>query len=457
MNESTYKKIQDIVGPENCIRKGGAMACYGYDASAAAGKPDAVAFPRNAREVSDLLVLANEDGFPVTPRGSGTGTTGGCIAARGGLVLVTTRMNRILDIDTDNLVAHVEPGVMTGAFHAAVEARGLYYPPDPASSDYATLGGNLGECAGGPRAVKYGVTRDYVLGLEAVIGTGEIIRTGVQTAKGVVGYDLTRLLVGSEGTLGIITKVILRLLPRPETVRTMVVLFSDMAPAAETVSDIIRRGLVPRTIEFMDRASIRCVSDRIELPLPPGAGALLIIESDGTPDEADRTIRQLGAVCGKHGALKTIIAETPAEAEALWQARKALSPAMYQYGPDKMNEDIVVPRSRIPDMLGYVETLQAETGLTMICFGHAGDGNIHFHIMLDKSVAPDLEKARMAVGRVFDKTLALGGSISGEHGVGLSKQPYLSKEIGGVEQRLMKQIKQVFDPGGILNPGKIFP
>jgi glycolate oxidase len=365
-------------------------------------------------------------------------------------------MNRIIDIDTDNLVAHVEPGVMTGAFHAAVEEKGLYYPPDPASGAYATLGGNLGECAGGPRAVKYGVTRDYVLGLEAVIGSGEIIRTGVQTVKGVVGYDLTRLLVGSEGTLGIITKIILRLVPRPEAVRTMVALFPDMGPAAETVSEIIRKGLIPRTIEFLDRASIRCVSDRVDLPLPPETGALLIIESDGTPDEAERAIRRLRDVCRNRGALDTIIAGTRTEAEALWQARKALSPAMYQYGPDKMNEDIVVPRSRIPEMLRYIETLQAETGLTMICFGHAGDGNIHFHIMLDKSVAADLEKARTAVGNVFDKTLALGGSISGEHGVGLSKQPYLSKEIGEVEQRLMKQIKHVFDPGGILNPGKIF-
>jgi len=457
MDENTFRKIQQIVGPAHCERDPEAVACYGYDASDAAGLPDAVAFPQNAREISDLVSLAGEAGFPVTPRGSGTGTTGGCIAVRGGLVLVTTRMNRILKIDTNNLVAHVEPGVMTGSLHAAVEEKGLYYPPDPASAAYSTLGGNLGECAGGLRAVKYGVTRDYVLGLEAVIGSGEIIRTGVQTAKGVVGYDLTRLLVGSEGTLGIITKIILRLLPRPEAVRTMLALFRDMAPAAETVSEIIRRGLIPRTIEFMDRASIRCVAGRIDLSLPPETGALLIIESDGTPDEADRTIRRLGDVCRDRGALETVIAGTEAEAETLWQARKSLSSAMYQYGPDKMNEDIVVPRSKIPDMLRYIEGLQKETGLTMISFGHAGDGNIHFHIMLDKSVVADLKKARAAVGKVFDKALALGGSISGEHGIGLSKQPYLSKEIGEVEQRLMKQIKKVFDPRGVLNPGKIFP
>ena len=457
MNENTYEKILEMVGKDHFLREKNAMACYGYDASACPYLPDAVAFPKNAREISSLVTLANNVGFPIIPRGSGTGTTGGCLAVQGGLVIVTTRMNRILDIDTDNLVAHTEPGVMTGAFHAAVEAKGLYYPPDPSSADYSTLGGNLAECAGGPRAVKYGVTRDYVLGLEAVIGTGEIIRTGVQTVKGEVGYDLTRLMVGSEGTLGIITRVTLRLLPKPEAVRTMIAVFAGMRQAAETVSEIIRKGLLPRTIEFLDRPSIRCVSEHIELPLPPEAGALLIIETDGTHEEANQAITRLSALCNDRKALKTIIASTRAEAENLWQARKALSPAMYQYGPDKINEDIVVPRSKIPDMLQYVESLQAETGLTMICFGHAGDGNIHFHIMLDKSVAEDLKKAEAAVDKVFDHTLALGGTISGEHGVGLSKQPYISKEIGGVEQTLMKQIKKVFDPGGILNPGKIFP
>ena len=457
MDETIQERIIDIVGADHFLEEGDAMACYGYDASAIPYSPDAVVFPQNAREISALVTLANDNDFPIVARGSGTGTTGGCLAVQGGLVLVTTRMDKILDIDTDNLVAQVEPGVMTGALHTAVEAKGLYYPPDPSSATYSTIGGNLAECAGGPRAVKYGVTRDYVLGLEAVIGTGEIIRTGVKTVKGVVGYDLTRLLVGSEGTLGIITRITLRLLPKPETVRTMIAEFADIRRAAETVSEIIRKGLIPRTIEFLDRASIRCVSDRIDLPLSPEAGALLILETDGTDEEADRDISRLANLCKVRNALATTIAGTPAEAENLWQARKALSPAMYRYGPDKLNEDIVVPRSKIPDMLQYVETLQAETGLTMICFGHAGDGNIHFHIMLDKSVAADLEKGKQAVNKVFDKTLALGGTISGEHGVGLSKQPYLSKEVGRVEQTLMKQIKQVFDPKGILNPGKIFP
>ena len=314
----------------------------------------------------------------------------------------------------------------------------------------------MAECAGGPGAVKYGVTRDYVLGLEAVIGSGEIIETGVQTVKGVVGYDLTRLMVGSEGTLGIITRIILRLLPKPETVRTMVALFGSMHLAAQTVSGIIRQGIIPRTIEFMDRASLACVRNEIDLNLPENADALLLIETDGTQAAANRAINQLKDLCLAQQALDVIIAETDAQATQLWQARKSLSSAMYQYGPDKMNEDIVVPRSKIPDMIRKIEMLQAETGLTMINFGHAGDGNIHVHIMLDKSIPEQVKKAEAAIEKVFDITLAMGGTLSGEHGVGIAKRPYISKEIGSVEQAIMKKIKQVFDPKGLLNPGKIF-
>ena len=457
MDDALHRNIARIVGKQHCFRNAADMDCYGYDASAWQHRPDVVAFPGTAREVAALITLAHTHGLPVTPRGSGTGTTGGCLPAMGGLVVATRRLNRILDIDARNLVAHVEPGVLTGTLQAACAAQGLYYPPDPASAAYATIGGNLAECAGGPGAVKYGVTRDYVLGLEAVIGTGECIRTGVQTVKGVVGYDLTRLLVGSEGTLGIITRATLRLVPKPEAVGTMAAVFEHMRQGAETVSDIIRKGIVPRTIEFLDNPSVACIRDKIPFAIPPRTGALLLIEADGTTEEVKRAMEGVNAVCAENSALAVLTADSPQEADRLWQARKLLSPAMYQYGPDKINEDIVVPRNSIPDMLQFVERLQVETGLTMICFGHAGDGNIHFHIMLDKSVPEDLERAEAAVDRVFDQTLKLGGTISGEHGVGLSKKPYLSKEIGRVEQALMKQIKSVFDPKGILNPGKIFP
>lgn len=452
----THKQLQEIVGKPHCTINPADLACYAYDATRQIHLPDAVVFPEKTSEIAAILKLANTAGFPVIPRGSGSGTTGGALPVMGGVVVVTTRMKRILNIDTDNLVAHVEPGVLTGRLHAAVEKVGLYYPPDPSSADFSTLGGNMGECAGGPRAVKYGVTRDYVLGLEAVTGTGEIIHTGVQTTKGVVGYDLTRLMIGSEGTLGVITRMILRLIPKPETVKTMKVLFERIDTAAETVSEIIRQGLVPRTIEFMDNASIRCAESYLEIGLPVTAGALLIIEVDGREAETDRDMAHLKALCESSGALQATVAETAAEAKRLWQARKSLSQAMFRYGPDKISEDIVVPRSKIPDMVRKIEALKTRTGLTMSSFGHAGDGNIHFHIMLDKTVRQDAELAEEAISDLFDYTLALGGTISGEHGVGTAKAPYFNREIGPVETTIMKGIKAVFDPNGVLNPGKIF-
>ncbi len=453
----TFKEIEAIVGAGHCSQHHDEMACYAYDASVQKCMPSAIAFPKDATEIAALITLANRAGFFVIPRGSGSGTTGGALAVQGGLVLVTSRLDNILQIDTDNLVAHVEPGVKTGQLHTAVEQKGLYYPPDPSSAAFSTIGGNLAACAGGPRAVKYGVTRDYVLGLSAVTGSGDIIETGVQTVKGVVGYDLTRLMVGSEGTLGVITRVTLRLLPKPEAVRTMIVLFDSMARAAETVSEIIRRGIIPRTIEFMDRLSVRCVKDQMPVSLPENTEALLLIETDGTQTEADQAIVTLQHLSNAQHAIGVVIAKNNTEAGQLWQARKSLSSAMYQYGPDKINEDIVVPRSKIPDMVKRIESIQAETGLTMINFGHAGDGNIHVHIMLDKRDPAAVSAAETAIEKVFDHTLLLGGTLSGEHGVGIAKRPYIGKEIGPTEQMIMKKIKRVFDPNGILNPGKIFP
>ena len=382
--------------------------------------------------------------------------TGGSLAIKGGVILVMIRLNNILKIDKNNFVAHLEPGVLTGRFHKTVEKEGLFYPPDPSSSDFSTLGGNLAECAGGPRAVKYGVTRDYVLGLEVVLPTGAIIKTGVQTAKGVVGYDLTRLIIGSEGTLGIITKMALRLLPLPDTVMTMTAVFDKMMTAAKTVSYIIKSGIIPRTIEYMDSASIRCVANRINTDIPLGAGALLLIDVDGKAEEVKASLQQLKVLCKLQGAVMVKVAKTRAEAVKLWKARKSISSALFQYGPDKINEDIVVPRSKIPDIVQRISALRKETGLAIVSFGHAGDGNIHFNIMLDKNNTNELKKAEAAIEALFDYTLELGGTISGEHGIGITKAAYLKKEIGPVELALMKKIKKVFDPNGILNPGKIF-
>lgn len=456
MNQKTFKKLRKIVGAEHCSRDKEDLACYSYDATTRTYLPDAVVFPGNSGDISSILKLASENGFFVIPRGSGTGMTGGALAVNGGVILSLARLNRIIQIDRRNMVAHVEPGVITGDFHREVEEIGLFYPPDPSSSNFSTLGGNLAECAGGPRAVKYGVTRDYVLGLEAVLPTGEIIKTGVQTTKGVVGYDLTRLLIGSEGTLGVITRIILRLLPLPQLVRTMTATFDHIESAAQTVSGIISRSIIPRTIEFMDDASLRCVDRHLQMGLPDRVRAMLLIQVDGNAHETENEMVRLTEICQSHGAVSIQQAKTGEETEKLWKARKALSPALFTYGPHKINEDIVVPRSKIPDMVKKIDELRQEFGLMMVCFGHAGDGNIHFNIMLDKNDPDELNRAEKAVEILFDHTLSLGGTISGEHGVGITKAPYLEKEIGAIEIQLMKKIKRVFDPSGVLNPGKIF-
>jgi glycolate oxidase len=453
---SVIPKIEAIVGREHVTTAEEDLLCYAYDATNQHCRPDAVAFPANANQVSDILRLANEYRFFVVPRGAGTGMTGGALAVQGGLVLVMTRFSRILTIDTDNLVAEAEPGVVTGHFQEVVEEKGLFYPPDPSSAPFSTLGGNVAECAGGSRALKYGVTRDYVLGLEVVLPTGEIIRTGVRTAKGVVGYDLTRLMVGSEGTLGIITKILLRLLPLPETVRTVSAVFSRIHDAASTVSEIVRSGIVPRTVEYMDQSAIRCVEDYLSIGLPIDAGAMLLIDIDGSPSALEATLEHLVPICEKGGAHEIKVAGSDEEAKELWKARQAISPALFRLGPDKINQDIVVPRSRIPDMVEWIDDLRRRTGLTIVTFGHAGDGNIHFNVILDKRDKETLAKAESAVQDLFQKTVALGGTISGEHGVGVSKAPYIGMEIGAAELALMKRLKATFDPNGVLNPGKIF-
>ena len=428
---------------------------YAYDATRQEHVPEAVAFPQNPGQVAEILGLATAHGFAVTPRGAGSGMSGGALAARQGLVLVMTRFNRIVRIDADNFIGVVQPGVVTGAFQRAVAGHGLFYPPDPSSADFSTLGGNLAECAGGPRAVKYGVTRDYVLGLEVVLPTGEIIKTGVQTVKGVVGYDLTRLIVGSEGTLGVITEMTLRLRAQPQTVETLSAWFVKMTDAARAVAAILQSGIVPRALEYMDKNAISCVKNYLEGGVPENREAMLLIEADGSPGQTAEAVEKIEKVLADHGGLDVRVARNPDAAAGLWRARKAISPALYTYGPHKINEDIVVPRSRLPEMVEKIRDLGEKTGLTMVSFGHAGDGNIHFNIMLDKNEPAQLLAARQAVDEIFDFTLALGGTISGEHGVGLAKAPYMQKEISDAALGLMQRIKAAFDPAGILNPGKM--
>ncbi len=460
LSAGVLKKIKDITGKNHVVNDPEELVCYSYDASGNSFLPDAVVFPISCHEVSEILKLANRESFAVIPRGSGSGMTGGCLPVKGGIVMALTRMNHILEIDRENFVAIVEPGVVTGDFHRAVENKGLFYPPDPASSSFCTLGGNIGECAGGPRAVKYGVTRDYVLGLEAVTATGEIIHTGVRTAKGVAGYDLTRLIVGSEGTLVVVTKIILKLVPLPEKVKTLAVLFDSMQKAAETVSAVIREAVVPRCIEYMDRASIKCVENEFKAIMPDSVfrkiDAVLLIDIDGSCKTIAKDAEKLRKFCLEKGAYHVITAKDPKQASDLWKARKSLSPALFKLAPNKINEDIVVPINRIPHMVERLEKIQKETGLVIVSFGHAGDGNIHCNIMYDKRNKKESELAGRAVDELFEFTLELGGTITGEHGVGITKMKYFPIETGEIEIEIMKGVKRVFDPENILNPGKIF-
>ncbi len=451
------KEISRIVGPDHIISSRDALADYASDATGLKHPPDLVAFPGDLEQISDIFHLATKNCFPVIPRGAGTGMSGGAIPVKGGLIIAMDRFDRILDIDQDNLIAKVEPGVITAYFQEAVERVGLFYPPDPASVKISTLGGNVAECAGGLRAVKYGVTRDYVIGLTVVLPNGEIIKTGVETMKGVAGYDLTRLIVGSEGTLAIITSITLRLIPKPASKKTMMAFFLDAPAALQTVSDIIRQKIIPSVLEFMDRLCLDCMRKEMDLPIPGEAGAMLLIELDGDEVLVEQETAKVQDVCEYGGAIGFKVASDNKEAESLWEARRDISPSLLRLRPHKISEDVVVPRSKMAEFVAYLNRQGARYGLPIPAFGHAGDGNVHVNIMLDKENSRELEDAHILIRELFGKVIQMGGTITGEHGIGITKAAYLGMEITPEGIELMHRIKKAFDPQGILNPGKIFP
>ncbi len=450
-------QLKTIVGSDHVATDRQDLICYAYDATQMEFLPDAVVHPGSTEEVAAVLKLANRELVPVFPRGAGSGFTGGSLPKGGGIVLVMTRLNRILRIDTENLIAEVEPGVVTEQFQIEVEKLGLFYPPDPASLKFSTLGGNVAENAGGPRCVKYGVTRDFVMGLEVVLPSGEIIRTGGETYKGVVGYDLTRLLCGSEGTLGVITKIIFKLLPLPDAKKTMLTIFDSIDGAAKAVSTIIGSKIIPTTLEFMDYGTLQCVNKRFSLGIPENGRAVLIIEVDGDRDLIEKQAERIQALIRPLGLVECKVASNAAESEALWKVRRLVSPSLRDVNPDKFNEDIVVPRSKVPEVIRAVEKIQQKYNIPIVNFGHAGDGNIHVNIMIDKTVPGEEEKAHAAIAEVFQAALDLNGTMSGEHGVGLAKQPYIHLELKPAQVAAMQSIKKALDPGNILNPGKMFP
>jgi glycolate oxidase len=450
-------RIGQIVGPDNLTGRLEDLHCYSYDGSARTHLPDLVIFPQTTEQISAIMQLATTHRIPVVPRGAGTGMTGGIVPVRGGIVLAMTRFDTIIEIDTDNQIAVVEPGVITAEFQNAVRRRGLFYPVDPASMKYCSIGGNAAECAGGPSAVKYGVTKDYVIGLEVVLASGEIITTGARTEKSVTGYDLTRLFVGSEGTLGIITKLIVRLLPIPIHRETFLLTSKSLKRATAMVSEILNHHIKPCTLEYMDRTAIGAVSGFMENPPPEDTEALLIVEIDGDRASVAEQVEKFRSLVAGRDEFSLHQAGSDDEVEQIWQARRAISPSVHKLRPNKIGEDVAVPRSRIPELVEFTENLSAELGLIILTFGHAGDGNIHVNIMLDRSVPEEVERAEIAKDRLFKQTIALGGTLSGEHGIGLSKKPYMAYELNDATLSLMKRIKTLFDPHDILNPGKILP
>ncbi len=432
------------------------LVCYGFDACGIDELPSAVLWPERTEEIVRIMKYANENGIPVVPRGAGTGMSGGAVPLKGSMVLSMEKMNRVLELDKDGLTVLVEPGIINGRLQREVEDQGFFYPPDPASMNFCTIGGNVAENAGGPRALKYGVTRDYVMEIEAVLPGGDLITTGVKTHKGVVGYDIARLLVGSEGTLAVLTKVRLRLLPLPEDVVTLLCLFSDFEAAGKAVSATVASKIIPRTLEFMDREAIKAVERFQPLGLPDNIAALLLIEIDGHAEAIKKEAEKVAEICMKLGA-DVRMAEDDEARKRLWECRRRISPALYHISPRKISEDIVVPRGKVPQMLASLKRLGEESGIKIVSFGHAGDGNIHVNLMIDRTDEEESRKAEALVREIFSVTLGLGGTISGEHGIGITKAPYIGMEIRPRELGLMKGIKNLFDPKGILNPGKVFP
>lgn len=422
--------------------------------------PEAVVFAENTQDVSKLLSYCSKQGIPLTPRGAGTGVSGGALPIEGGVLLTLEKMNRILEIDIENRMAVVQPGVITGELHKAVEAKGLFYPPDPASLDSCSIGGNLIEGAGGPRAVKYGTTKDYVTGIELVLSSGEILRLGGKLRKNVTGYNLIGLIIASEGTLGVVTELTLSLLPLPAVRTDLLVPFASFAKAAHTINEILKTGIIPVVIEFMERKALEIVETYLDSKLPvPGAGAYLMIGLDGQSREiVENDYERVGEVCLENGAVDVFVAETSDMKARLWKTRRSLHDALHHLSPEMEREDVVVPVAQIESLLNGIDGIRKRSQLEVVAFGHAGDGNVHVNI-LRANLAEDTWRAqkKQVLDELFRLVISLGGTLSGEHGIGIVKKQFMPLVASKAELGLYRRLKQAFDPAGILNPGKIIP
>lgn len=446
-------QIQKIIPSERFYTDSVDCYSYGYDNSRKIFPPEAVVFPITTDEVVVIISLCNRYKIPITPRGRGTGTAGGSTPDQGGIVLSLERMIKILSIDPGNRVIVAEPGVLNQAIQDAAKPYGFFWPPDPSSANFSSIGGNLATSAGGPHAVKYGTTRDHVLGIKAVTGTGNIVKTGCYTTKGVVGYDLTRLLIGSEGTLAIITEATLKLTPLPECKSGLVAYFQDTISCAEAIVAIMSLSRGPSALEFLDKHSLNLIRKRFSELIPAQANTMLIIEVDGSENELSEIIATIRSSCDIDGVLSIEHSTNPHD---LWKARKALSPLLRDIAPKKINEDVVVPVSSLPKFLNNLDEICTKFRIANVNFGHAGNGNIHVNLLIDPNNSDENTRAEACLNEIFDLVIALKGTLSGEHGIGREKRAFIHKEIDEPTLTIMKSIKNLFDPNHILNPGKIF-
>ena len=448
------RALKEAIGEHKVLDDEMDRMLYSYDATRLSFPPDVVVIPESEEDIKKVVKICYEEGVPITPRGAGSGYTGGAIPVKGGVLISFEKMDKILWIDEDNAVAKVQPGVITYRLQQAVEKKGLFYPPDPASYKFCTMGGNVAENAGGPRCVKYGVTREYIMELDTVIYTGETIHTGRITLKDVAGYDLTRLLIGSEGTLGIFTGITVKLIPKPKAKKTVKAVYMDLESVGKTVKDIFKAGISPSALEFMDKLAINAVEDFGHFGLDRDAEVILLIEVDGHPKALEDEIVEVAKICEMNGA-KVEVAKTDREAEKLWEARRSLSPAVAKLGRTKINEDIVFPRSYLPEALPKLREIGRKYNLKMVNFGHIGDGNVHANFMINGLDPDEVARAEKAVEEVFDLALSYRGSITGEHGVGITKAEFMRKQFSPQEMELMKKIKRAWDPENLINPGKM--
>jgi len=449
-------KLRAIVGAENVIVDPEKVEPYGADAVKEKFPPEAVVFPESTAQMSAILKLANEHLFPVTARGGGVGYTGGAVPIDGGIVIGTDRMNKILELSVDDLYMVCQPGLTTFAVQQAAAEVGLLFAPDPASYKDSFIGGNIAENAGGMRTPKYGVTKHHVLGLEVVTATGEIIHTGGKTVKNVVGFDLTGLMCGSEGMLGIITEATLKLLPMPEATSTVRANFRSMEAACKVLTKFTPEGLLPMAMEVIDKYCVEAVEQNFAFGLSKDANAILLVAVDGSTEEVEKNAHLIERVMAENGGFDILRAKSKEEEDKLWDVRRAISPSLMKYGTLKINEDVVVPRSKVPELVARIEEIGRKHSTFVANFGHAGDGNIHVNFVVDRDDPDEIARARQCVSETFQLSVDLGGTISGEHGIGYVKAPYLNYAIDRPTLEIMKGIKKVFDPNGILNPGKMF-